>query len=93
MLTHPRGMIIPIAISIVLMLAVTALILASPAFTQGFPNPYASLNSWVQLPNGRTQGAVGDLVGSLGFDADIAFILDETVGGDVALNVVGIHSV
>jgi len=44
-----------------LILAVSALMLASPAFTQGFPNPYAQLNSWVQLPDGRTQGAVGDL--------------------------------
>jgi DNA-binding beta-propeller fold protein YncE len=27
---------------------------------QGFPNPYASLDSWAKLPAGRTFGAVGD---------------------------------
>ena len=36
-------------------------ILSSVALSQGFPNPYATIEGWAQLPDGRVQGAVGDL--------------------------------
>ena len=38
-------------------------------------------------------GAVGDVVGLTGSLADVAFVLDVAFGGDVALDVVGVHGV
>jgi DNA-binding beta-propeller fold protein YncE len=37
------------------------LLAAGPAQGQGYPNPYATLDSWLKLPAGRIMGAVGDL--------------------------------
>ncbi len=42
-------------------LALPFFILSSTALAQGFPNPYATIEGWAQLPDGRIQGAVGDL--------------------------------
>ena len=44
-----------------LILSLPFLLLSSAALSQGFPNPYATVEGWAQLPNGRIQGAVGDL--------------------------------
>ncbi|MBL4820297.1 MAG: hypothetical protein JKY98_04805 [Gammaproteobacteria bacterium] len=42
-------------------LGLSLLIASSVTLAQGYPNPYASLNSWAELPGGRTFGAVGDV--------------------------------
>ena len=44
-----------------LILSLPFLLLSNAALSQGFPNPYATVEGWAQLPNGRIQGAVGDL--------------------------------
>jgi DNA-binding beta-propeller fold protein YncE len=41
--------------------ALLTLLAANLVSAQAFPNPYASLESWAKLPNGRTFGAVGDV--------------------------------
>lgn len=41
----------------------------------------------------RSDGSVGDVVGLLGADADVAFVLHVAFGRDVALDVVGVHGV
>jgi DNA-binding beta-propeller fold protein YncE len=44
-----------------LLLALPFFVLSNSALSQGFPNPYATIEGWAQLPGGRIQGAVGDL--------------------------------
>ena len=44
-----------------LILTLPFIMLPSAAFSQAYSNPYASIEGWAQLPNGRIQGAVGDL--------------------------------
>lgn len=43
------------------MLILSSALFSGIATAQPYPNPYAQLNSWVQLPGGRTMGAVGDV--------------------------------
>lgn len=38
-----------------------SMLLVNTGYTQGYPNPYALIEGWVDLPNGRTMGAVGDV--------------------------------
>ena len=45
------------------------------------------------LPFLGNQRAVGDLIGALGADADVALVLHIALGGDVTLNVVGVDAV
>lgn len=45
---------------IALCLGALALMATSLVAAQGYPNPYAALDSWAKLPDGRTFGAVGD---------------------------------
>ena len=44
-----------------LILSLPFLLASSAALSQAYSNPYATIEGWTELPNGRIQGAVGDL--------------------------------
>jgi len=43
-----------------ILLSGLGIIYSVSVFSQGYPNPYATVESWATLPNGRIMGAVGD---------------------------------
>ena len=44
-----------------LIISLPFLLASSAALSQAYSNPYATIEGWTELPNGRIQGAVGDL--------------------------------
>lgn len=44
-----------------LLLLVWIAFASSQAISQGYPNPYVEVGSWIKLPEGREAGAVGDV--------------------------------